>query len=265
MYATSYINPAKTAEAVKAMKQASDGKFLAGGMTLIPTMKARLAAPDALIDLARCGLSDINATADMIQIGAMTSHAMVASSESVADMIPALATLAGGIGDRQVRFRGTIGGSLANNDPAACYPSAALALGATIHTDKRTINADKFFVGLFETALKEDEIITSISFPRPQAAAYVKFNNPASRYALVGVFVARFDDHDIRVAVTGAGADGVFRWDAAERALAQDFTSAALERVVANPDILMSDMHAAADYRAHLIGVMTRRAVTNCI
>jgi carbon-monoxide dehydrogenase medium subunit len=265
MYATSYINPAKTAEAVKVMKQASDGKFLAGGMTLIPTLKARLAAPDMLIDLAQCGLSDINIKADIIEIGAMTNHAEVASSESVADMIPALAILAGGIGDRQVRFRGTIGGSLANNDPAACYPAAALALGATIHTHQRDIEAHKFFVGLFETALKEDEIITSISFPRPQAAAYVKYNNPASRYALVGVFVARFDDNDIRVAVTGAGAGGVFRWEDAERALAQDFTSAALERVVANPDILMSDIHAAADYRAHLIGVMTRRAVTNCV
>ena len=270
MYATSYISPKKTAEAVKAMKQASDGKYLAGGMTLIPTLKARLAAPDALIDLARCGLSDIKTKANKqtganeIQIGAMTSHATVASSKTVAKMIPALATLAGGIGDRQVRFRGTIGGSLANNDPAACYPAAALALGATIHTDKRTIDADTFFAGLFETALKEDEIITSISFPQPQAAAYVKFNNPASRYALVGVFVARFDDNDIRVAVTGAGADGVFRWYEAEVALAQDFASGALDRVVANRDKLLSDFHAAADYRAHLMMVMTRRAVANC-
>jgi carbon-monoxide dehydrogenase medium subunit len=264
MYATSYISPAKTAEAVKAMKQASDGKYLAGGMTLIPTLKARLAAPDALIDLACCGLSDIQTKANEIQIGAMTSHATVASSKTVTDMIPALATLAGGIGDRQVRFRGTIGGSLANNDPAACYPAAALALGATIHTDKRTIDADTFFAGLFETALKEDEIITSISFPQPQAAAYVKFNNPASRYALVGVFVAWFDDNDIRVAVTGAGADGVFRWYEAEVALAQDFASGALDRVVANRDKLLSDIHAAADYRAHLMMVMTRRAVANC-
>ena len=265
MYATSYINPAKTAEAVKAMKQADDGKYLAGGMTLIPTLKARLAAPDALIDLARCGLSDIKATANMIQIGAMTSHATVASSVVVAKQIAALAMLAGGIGDRQVRFRGTIGGSLANNDPAACYPAAALALGATIHTDKRDIDADTFFAGLFETALNDDEIITSISFPVPQVAAYVKFNNPASRYALVGVFVAQFDDSDIRVAVTGAGADGVFRWHDAETALTKNFASAALDSVEANRDVLLSDIHAAADYRAHLIGVMTRRAVANCI
>ena len=259
------ICPVKTADAVRAMKQTSDGKFLAGGMTLIPTLKARLAAPDALIDLAQCGLADINADDGEIQIGAMTSHATVASSRIIADMIPALAILAGGIGDRQVRFRGTIGGSLANNDPAACYPAAALALGATIYTDKRDIDADKYFVGLFETALKEDEIITGVSFPVPQTAAYMKFDNPASRYAMVGVFVARFDDNDIRVAVTGAGADGVFRWSEAEDALAKDFDDAVLDRVTANRDKLLSDIHAAADYRAHLMMVMTRRAVANCV
>jgi len=265
MYTTSYISPAKTAEAVKAMKKATEGKYLAGGMTLIPTLKARLAAPDTLIDLAHCGLSDIQTRANTIQVGAMTSHASVASSNVVTQKIPALATLAGGIGDRQVRFRGTIGGSLANNDPAACYPAAALALGATIHTDRRDVDAATFFVGLFETALKDDEIITSISFPVPQSAAYVKFNNPASRYALVGVFVAQFRDNDIRVAVTGAGTDGVFRWYEAEIALAQNFTSAAMDKVVAKRDNLLSDIHAAADYRAHIMAVMTRRAVANCI
>src|SRR6056300_833936 len=191
MYSTKYVKARDIDDAVKALKSANDGKFLAGGMTLIPTLKQRLANPDCLVDLSACGLSSIDDEGNAIQIGAMTRHVDVAESALVQKAIPALTHLAAHIGDRQVRNRGTIGGSLANNDPSACYPAAILALGGIIHTTKRDINAEEFFVDLFETALEEDEIITAVSLPKPDAAAYEKFPNPASRYAMVGVFVAK--------------------------------------------------------------------------
>ena len=261
MYATSYVKAKNVADAVKAVTKAGEGKFLAGGMTLIPTMKQRLASPDCLVDLAGCKLDKIAAKAGGVTVGAMATHASVASDSGVKKAIPALALLAGGIGDRQVRNRGTIGGSLANNDPAACYPSAALALDAVIETDKRKIPADKFFTGLFETALKDNEVITSVTFPKPRKAAYMKFANPASRYAIVGVFVAVTGKGDVRVAVTGAGDDGVFRSEELEAALKGDFSPGALDGVKVGAKDLMGDIHASADYRAHLVVEMAKRAV----
>lgn len=260
MHNTSYMRASGTEDA--ASKLADGGQLLAGGMTLLPTMKQRLASPETLVDLADCGLAGIEDTGDAIKIGAMTRHVDVAESAVVQSAIPALAALAGGIGDRQVRNRGTIGGSIANNDPSACYPSAALALDATIHTNSRDIAADDFFVGMFETALEEDEIITAISFPKPAAAAYAKFPNPASRYAMVGVFVAKGDS--VRVAVTGAGEDGVFRHAGLEAALTSSFAPESVEPVTVSGDEMISDMHAASDYRAHLVKEMTRRAVAAC-
>lgn len=264
MYETSYVKASSTEEAVTALSSADDGKLLAGGMTLIPTMKQRLAAPDRLVDLSGCGLSGIEDKGGAVRIGAMTTHADVASSEIVGNGIAALAVLAARIGDRQVRNRGTIGGSVANNDPSACYPSAVLALGGIIHTSQRDIPAEEFFVGMFETALEEDEVITAISLPKPKASGYVKFPNPASRYAMVGVFVARFE-RDVRVAVTGAGDDGVFRCEEMEAALASDFSADALEGIILPSEGLMSDIHASADYRARLVVEMARRSVSSCL
>ncbi|NDA18174.1 MAG: xanthine dehydrogenase family protein subunit M, partial [Alphaproteobacteria bacterium] len=236
-------------DAVKALKSADDGKFLAGGMTLIPTLKQRLANPDCLVDLSACGLSSIDDEGGAIQIGAMTRHVDVAESALVQKAIPALAHLAAHIGDRQVRNRGTIGGSLANNDPAACYPAALLALGGTVHTQTRSIAAEDYFDGMFDTALEEDEIIRAVTMPKPEKAAYVKFPNPASRYAMVGVFVAKFAD-GVRVAVTGAGEDGVFRAGDLEAALDANFSADAIADGMVSADGLMSDIHASADYRA---------------
>lgn len=263
MYATKYIKAKNTNDAAAALKKAKDGKFLAGGMTLIPTMSQRLAAPDCLVDLAGCKLEGIKASARGLRIGAMTIHADVATSRDVKKVIPALAHLAAHIGDRQVRNRGTIGGSLANNDPAACYPAALLALGGTVHTTKRDITADKFFTGLFETALKDDEVIKAVSLPKAKAAGYAKFPNPASRYAMVGVFVAR-TSAGVRVAVTGAGEDGVFRQKEIEKALTKNFSAKALDGMTIPEKGLMSDIHASADYRASLIVEMARRAVSAC-
>ena len=263
MYSTKYVKARDIDDAVKALKSADDGKFLAGGMTLIPTLKQRLANPDCLVDLSACGLSSIDDEGGAIQIGAMTRHVDVAESAVVQKAIPALAHLAAHIGDRQVRNRGTIGGSLANNDPAACYPAALLALGGTVHTQSRSIAAEDYFDGMFETALEEDEIIRAVTMPKPEKAAYVKFPNPASRYAMVGVFVAKFAD-GVRVAVTGAGEDGVFRAGDLEAALNANFSADAIADGMVSADGLMSDIHASADYRAHLIGEMTRRAVNAC-
>ena len=263
MYSTKYVKARDIDDAVKALKSADDGKFLAGGMTLIPTLKQRLANPDCLVDLSACGLSSIDDDGGAIQIGAMTRHVDVAESALVQKAIPALAHLAAHIGDRQVRNRGTIGGSLANNDPAACYPAALLALGGTVHTQSRSIAAEDYFDGMFETALEEDEIIRAVTMPKPEKAAYVKFPNPASRYAMVGVFVAKFAD-GVRVAVTGAGEDGVFRAGDLEAALDANFSADAIADGMVSADGLMSDIHASADYRAHLIGEMTRRAVNAC-
>ena len=260
MYDFGYTKPSSLADAVKALSSDSDAKALAGGQTLIPVLKQRLNKPSTVVDLAKLGLSGITVTGDSVTIGAMTNHATVANSAEVKKAIPALAALAGGIGDNQVRHRGTIGGSLANNDPSACYPSAVFALGATITTNKRSIAADDYFQGMFTTALEADELITSVTFPVPAKAAYIKFKNPASRYAMVGVFVAS-GPKGVRVAVTGAGQGGVFRHTAAEAALAKSFSPAALDGVSIGADNMNSDIHASAPYRAHLVGVITKRAV----
>ena len=259
MHAFEYAAPSSVADAVAALGE--DAKLLAGGQTLLPTMKQRLAAPAKLVDLSKiAGLSGISRQGDTIVIGATTRHADVASSAVVAEAIPALAHLASLIGDPAVRHKGTIGGSIANNDPAADYPAAALGLGATIVTNTREIGADQFFKGMFETALEENEIITAVKFPIPAKAGYQKFRNPASRYAMVGVFVAK-SAAGVRVAVTGAGSGGVFRHAAAEAALAADFSAQAVAGVKTDASNLLSDLHGDAEYRAHLVNVMTKRAV----
>jgi aerobic carbon-monoxide dehydrogenase medium subunit len=259
MYAFEYQRAQDVAAAVKAIK-ASGGKALAGGQSLLGAMKLRLAQPGTLVDLGRInGLAGIKVDAANVTIGATTHHADVAASAEVQSAIPALAQLAGHIGDRQVRNRGTIGGSLANNDPAACYPAAVLGLGATIITDRREIAADAFFTGMYETALAEDELITAVRFPRPKRAAYLKFMNPASRFALVGVFVAETSG-GVRVAVTGA-ASCVFRSQELEAALNKSLTPAAAKAVKLSADEFNGDLHATPEYRAHLIPVLTARAV----
>ena len=264
MQSFNYVKPASLADAVAALSSADDGTVMAGGQTLLPTMKARLAAPSDVVDLGGIAeLKGISVSGGTVTIGAMTRHVDVANSADVQGAIPALAALAGGIGDQAVRNRGTIGGSVANNDPAADYPAAVLGLGATVKTNTRSIAADDFFTGLFDTALNEGEIITSISFPVAEKAAYVKFPSPASRYAMVGVFVAKTAG-GVRVAVTGAGDGGVFRVAAYESALAANFSASAIADGVVPADGLNSDLHADAEYRAHLIGVMTRRAVAAC-
>jgi len=265
MYAFNYHAPKTVRQAATLLAKNEDGKVLAGGQTLLPTMKQRLASPSALIDLNHAeGMTGIEQKGRNIVIGAMTRHADVATSAVVKNALPALAALAGGIGDPAVRNRGTIGGSIANNDPAADYPSAVLALGATIVTNKRKIAADEFFQGMFSTALEEGEIIVKVSFPIPSKAAYEKFPNPASRYALVGVFVAK-KGSDVRVAVTGAGSNGVFRSKECEAALATRFNAKSLEGVKVSASGLNADMHASADYRAHLIPVMAKRAVDKAL
>lgn len=259
MYDFAYQKPASVADAVKLLAD-PEAKPLAGGMTLIPVLKQRLNRPGVVVDLARLGLSGITVADGTVTIGAMTTHRTVAHSAEVKRAIPALAALAAGIGDPAVRYRGTIGGSLANNDPTADYPAAVLALGATIKTDKRSIPADQYFQGMFTTALEPGEIITAVSFPVPEKAAYVKFPNPASRYAMVGVFVAR-GPAGVRVTVTGAGQGGVFRHAGFEQALAKSWSAAVLDGVATPADDLNSDIHGSAAYRAHLVGVMARRAV----
>jgi aerobic carbon-monoxide dehydrogenase medium subunit len=261
MYAFDYHRPTSVRQAASLAGKVEDFKFIAGGHTLLPTMKQRLAAPANLIDLNDVAeLRGIERSARSVSIGAMTKHAEVAASAEVREAIPALAELAELIGDPHVRHRGTIGGSVANNDPAADYPAACLALGATITTNKRKFAAEDFFTGLFETALEEGEIITRVTFPTPQKAAYAKFRNPASRYALVGVFVARRPT-EVRVAVTGAGSNGVFRVPSMEQALAQRFSAKSLDGLTVPTEGMNSDIHADAAYRAHLVGVMARRAV----
>ncbi len=261
MYAFTYHRPATVRQAAGLVTRKEDAKLLAGGQTLLPTMKQRLASPANLVDLgAVAEMKGIERKGRTIVINAMATHAEVADSTVVQEAIPGLAALAGNIGDPHVRNRGTIGGSIANNDPAADYPAACLAMGATIITSKRKIAADAFFTGMFDTALEDGEIITRIAFPVPSKAAYAKFPNPASRYALVGVCVAKRGP-EVRVAVTGAGAAGVFRWGEAEAALGRRFSAKSLEGILAQSDGLNSDIHADAEYRAHLIGVMARRAV----
>ena len=256
-----FHRPASVADAARLVAGAPDGKLLGGGQSLLASMKLGLAAPSDLVDLSQVkDLKGIQVAGDTVRIGAMTSHATVAASAEVQRAIPALAALAAGIGDRAVRTMGTIGGSLANNDPAACYPAAVLGLGATIHTDKRDIAADDFFKGLYETALEPNEIITAVSFPVPRKASYVKFRQPASRFALVGVFVSQ-GAAGVRVAVTGAG-PCAFRVAALEKALAANWSAAACSGVSVPAEGLNTDLHASAEYRAHLIPVLAGRAVT---
>ncbi len=264
MYSFAYHCPASLADAKALLGRIEEARLLAGGQTLIPTLKQRLASPDAVIDLKGIGgLAAIERRGDALAIGALAKHAAVAASPVVRQAIPALAGLADGIGDPQVRNRGTLGGSIVNNDPAADYPAAVLGLGATVHTSERAIPADGFFTGLFETDLEPGEIVTSVSFPIPHRAAYVKFPNPASRYAMVGVFVAETSS-GIRVAVTGAG-PCVFRLAAAEQALARSFAPASLDGLRVDSQGLSSDIHAGAAYRAHLVAVMARRAVLQAL
>ena len=263
MYDFTYHRASSRDDAIAKLADASDGRYLAGGMTLLPTMKMRLANPSDLVDLAGIGdLAGVRRDGDSVVVGAMTTHAAVAASAEMRGGIPALADLASGIGDAQVRNRGTIGGAIANADPAADYPAAVVALAATVHTNRRQIAADEMFTGLYETALEPGELITEVAFPVAQAAAYAKFANPASGYAIVGVMVARTGG-GVRVAVTGAGPN-VFRVAAMEEALAGNFSADAIAGIAVPSDGLNADIHAAADYRAHLVGVMAGRAVAAC-
>ncbi len=261
MYQFDYHAPNSIESALKALREHDESKIVAGGMTLLPTMKQRLARPQTLIDINRIlSLGGISKEGGVILIGAMTRHADVACSSVLRDCIPGLADLAGGIGDPQVRNRGTIGGSVANNDPAADYPAGLVGLGATVITDRREMLADDFFTGMFETALEEDEIITTVRFPIPKRSVYMKLPNPASRYAIVGVMVA--ETHDgIRVAVTGA-ASSVFRIEEMETALQKEFTADAIASIALDGAEFNEDIHASAEYRAHLVNVMARRSVT---
>ena len=262
MYAFEYVNPSSAAAASAAAK--GDARFLAGGQSLVQALKLRISQTGALVDLNGVAeLKGISSVAGSIVIGAMTRHSEVARSAVVMKAIPALADLAGGIGDQMVRNQGTLGGSIANADPAACYPAALLALGATIRTPQRTLSADQFFTGLFETALAPGELVTSVEFPVPDQAAYVKFKQPASRFALIGVFVARFGS-TVRVAVTGAKSS-VFRATAIETALTQSFSAAAAAAVKISPEGINGDMHGSADYRAAMVSVMAGRAVAKAL
>ncbi len=261
MYQTTYVRPGSLAEAQHLLLDNPEAMLISGGQTLVPTLRQRLARPSHLVDIARIAeLHGISPNGDQVVVGAATTHAEVAGSDLVAGKIPGLASLAGRIGDPMVRHLGTIGGSIANNDPAADYPAAVVALNATVHTSKRAISADDFFTGLFETALELGEIVVRVAFPAPQKSAYEKFHQPASRFALVGVFVAVLADGAVRVAVTGAG-PGVFRATAIEAALAGNFTAEAAESVSISAEGLNADMHGSAEYRAALVPVLAGRAV----
>ncbi|MCY7316840.1 MAG: xanthine dehydrogenase family protein subunit M [Rubrivivax sp.] len=260
MQTFAYSNPGTVADAARAAA-ATDAKLIAGGQTLLQSMKLGLIAPSAVVDISGIAeLKGITSSGGKLTIGAGTTHAAVAASAEVQKAIPALAELAGHIGDRQVRNRGTLGGSLANNDPAACYPAAVLALGANITTNQRTLSAEQFFQGLYTTALQDGEVITSVSFPIPEKAGWQKFKQPASRFSLVGVFVSN-GPAGVRVAVTGAGANGVFRASALEAKLAANYSAAALQGATMEAAGLNSDLHGSAAYRAALIPVLTARAV----
>jgi aerobic carbon-monoxide dehydrogenase medium subunit len=261
MHAFEYHRPGSTKEALALGSKKEEARYLAGGQSLVQAMKLRLSSPSDLIDLGTIkDLVGIKASGSAVEIAAMTRHADVAGSKDVQKAIPGLAQLAGIIGDRQVRHMGTIGGSLANNDPAADYPAAVLGLGATITTNKRKIEADKFFKGLYETALEPGELITAVSFPVPKRSAYMKFKNPASRFAIVGVYVADFGGGKVRVGVTGAG-PSAFRQAEMEKALGAKFAPDAVANIKVKPDGLNNDLHASPEYRAHLVTVMAKRAV----
>jgi len=263
MYETTYHRPSSVDEAAALFAKGTESKYLAGGHTLIPVMKQRLAAPSDVIDLGKIkDLIGIEVSADAVTIKAATTHFDVAGSGPVRKAIPALAHLASLIGDPAVRYRGTIGGSIANNDPAADYPAAVLALGAMVKTNKRNIAADDFFKGLFTTALTEGEIITAVSFPVTAKAGYAKFPHPASRFALTGVFVAKTEAGDVRVAATGASQNGAMRVPAIEAALKANWSPSALDSVKISADGLLADIHGSSTYRANLIKVMAQRAVT---
>jgi aerobic carbon-monoxide dehydrogenase medium subunit len=263
MYQFTFERPSSLADATRAAGN-PNAKVLAGGQTLLASMKLRLASPETLVDLG--GIAELNGVrreGNALVIGAMTRHADVAANADVKSSLPALAELAGGIGDRQVRAMGTIGGSVANNDPSACYPAGVLALNATVQTTQRKISADDFFQGMFTTALQEGELITAISFPMAKRAAYIKFKQPASRFALIGVCVAQ-TDAGVRVAVTGGG-NGVFRHTGLEQALTKSFTPQAAAAVKIDPSTMSSDLHASAAYRANLVSVLTQRAVAKAL
>ena len=263
MYETTYHRPSSIDEAVSLFAKGSESKYLAGGHTLIPVMKQRLAAPSDVIDLARIkDLVGIEASSETLTIKAATTYFDIMQSAEVKKSIPAIAHLTSILGDPAVRYRGTIGGSIANNDPAADYPAALLALDATVKTNKRSIAADDFFKGLFTTALEDGEIITAVSFPVPAKAGYAKMRHPASRFALTGVFVAKSKSGDVRVAATGASQSGVMRVSAIEAALKTNWSPGALDSVKISASGLLSDIHGSADYRANLIKVMAQRAVT---
>ncbi len=259
MYAVNYHRASSVADAAK--RGGGDAKYLSGGMTLLPAMKTRLAAPSDLVDLSRLEeLRGVRISGRTVTIGAATTHYEVSTDAGLKSAFPLLCRFASLIGDPAVRYKGTIGGSIANNDPAADYPAALVALGATVVTDKREIAAEDFFTGLFETALDDGEIVTAVRFDIPEKAGWEKFRNPASRYAIVGVFVAKTGD-GVRVAVTGAGDDGVFRSKEIEAALAKGLDPKALDGISIPSDGLMGDIHASPEYRANLIAVMAKRAV----
>lgn len=261
MRAFDYGSPEAVSDIAPLLEQADDPIFLGGGQTLLPTIRQGLTAPGMLISLKRLSeLRFIRVSQDALEIGAMTTHATVAESAEVRRLIPGLAALAGRIADRHVRNRGTLGGSVANNDPAADYPAALLALGASVKTTRRTLSAEDFFEGLFTTALEENELVLSVSFPLGSGFSYQKFINPASRYAVVGVGVARAQG-GVVVAVTGAGDDGVFRWGEAEERLSENFSAASITEIEPDASLLMSDLHASASYRATLVRVLAGRTV----
>ena len=260
MYDFTFTKPSTLPDALKRLAGDDEAKALAGGQTFIPVLKQRLNKPTQVVDLSGLGLHGIVMDGNTITIGAMSNHHSIMSDPNIKARIPGLAKMASWIGDTQVRHRGTMGGSLANNDPSACYPAAVLALGATIHTDHRSIHADDYFQGMFTTALEPGELITKVSFPVPEKSNYEKFRNPASRYAMVGVFVAR-GPAGIRVAITGAGQSGVFRHAEMEQALTANWSPDAIKDIRTPSDNLNGDIHASPEYRAHLIGVMARRAI----
>ena len=261
-----YHRPVNSEAATAILNKTPDGKILAGGQTLIPIMKQRLAAPSDLLDIKHLSeLDHVTITEQTVTIGAVTTHSSVAENEQLASLCPAICNLAGRIGDPAVRNLGTIGGSVANNDPAADYPAAIMSLNATINTQKRSINADKFFLGLYETALDEDEIILSVSFEPPKLSGYSKFPNPASLYAMVGVFVSKFRSGTVRVAITGAGIEGVFRHFGLEKKLESDFSPDIVRQAKVDADDLLSDLQCDKEYRAHLISVMASRAVQSAL
>ncbi|MBV8924520.1 MAG: xanthine dehydrogenase family protein subunit M [Bradyrhizobium sp.] len=262
MYETHYHRASSVDDAAALFAKGTDAKYLAGGQTLLPVMKQRLASPSDLIDIAKIeDLVGCEASGDTLTIRAATTYYDIMTSGDVAKAIPAIAHLTSVLGDPAVRYCGTIGGSIANNDPAADFPAALVALGATVKTNKRSISADDFFRGLFTTALEDGELITAVSFPVPAKAGYAKFRHPASRFALTGVFVARTKSGDVRVAATGASQSGVMRVGAIETALKSSWSAGALDSVTISADGLLSDIHGSADYRANLIKVMAQRAV----